>query len=76
VCFVSDWLWALVAKALYRRALAYGTLKNDEDAEKALIDALALAQDDVAISAELERVRQRQKAKRDKERKAYKKMFA
>ena len=64
------------AKALYRRALARGVQKNDDDAEKDLIEANKIVPDDAAISGELAKVRQRKKEKRDKEKKAYKKLFA
>jgi len=64
------------AKALYRQGLAQVTLKEDEEAEKALLEAQSLAKDDKAIANELDRLRQRKKAKRDKERAAFKKMFA
>ncbi|EEB91797.1 hypothetical protein MPER_09789 [Moniliophthora perniciosa FA553] len=64
------------AKALYRRALAYTILKEDDTAEKDLVEATKLVPDDQAISGELAKVRQRRKEKRDKEKAAYKKMFA
>ncbi|KAH9020035.1 peptidyl-prolyl cis-trans isomerase Cpr7 [Lactarius pseudohatsudake] len=63
------------AKALYRKGLAQVTLKEEEEAEKVLVEALSIAKDDKAISGELERLRQRKKAARDKEKAAYKKMF-
>ncbi|ESK94789.1 peptidyl-prolyl cis-trans isomerase [Moniliophthora roreri MCA 2997] len=63
------------AKALYRRALAYTILKEDDTVEKDLIEATKLVPDDQAISGELAKVRQRKKEKRDKEKAAYKKMF-
>ncbi|KIJ64695.1 hypothetical protein HYDPIDRAFT_175272 [Hydnomerulius pinastri MD-312] len=70
------------AKALYRRALAHGALKDDENAKSDLTDASNLldAEDPLnlkpALSSELAKVNQRQKEKRDKEKKAYKKLFA
>ncbi|KAG6909316.1 Peptidyl-prolyl cis-trans isomerase cyp40 [Tephrocybe rancida] len=64
------------AKALYRRALAKAILKQDEEAEKDLQEASKLVPEDAAISGELSKVRQRKKEKRDKEKKAYKKLFA
>ncbi|TFY66521.1 hypothetical protein EVG20_g4570 [Dentipellis fragilis] len=64
------------AKALYRRALAHGILKEDDEAEKALIDALSYAKEDKAIAGELERVRARKREKRTKERAAFRKLFA
>jgi peptidyl-prolyl isomerase D len=72
------WLWCVplpAAKALYRQGLAKVTLKEEEEAEKVMIEAHSLAKDDKAIAAELESIRQRKKAQRDKERAAYKKMF-
>jgi peptidyl-prolyl isomerase D len=50
-------------------------LKEDEEAEKAFLEALSIAKEDKAIAAELERLRQRKKAQRDKEKAAYKKLF-
>jgi peptidyl-prolyl isomerase D len=64
------------AKALYRQGLAQVVLKEDEEAEKVILEALSLAKDDKAIAAELERIRQRKKAQRDKEKAVYKKLFA
>ncbi|KAJ6552228.1 peptidyl-prolyl cis-trans isomerase [Mycena vulgaris] len=63
------------AKALYRRALAHALLKDEDAAEKDLTDALVLAPADAAIAAELAGIRRRRKEKRDKEKKAFKKMF-
>jgi len=63
------------AKALYRNGLARVTLKEYEEAEKVFQEALSLAKDDKAIAGELERLRQRRKAQRDKEKAAYKKIF-
>jgi peptidyl-prolyl isomerase D len=40
-----------------------------------LVEALSIAKDDKAISGELDRLRQRKKAARDKEKAVYKKMF-
>ncbi|KAI0074261.1 peptidyl-prolyl cis-trans isomerase Cpr7 [Panus rudis PR-1116 ss-1] len=64
------------AKALYRRALAEIVLKEDDDAEKDLVEASQLVPDDKAIASELAKVRQRKKEQRDKEKKAFKKLFA
>ncbi|KAF9810230.1 hypothetical protein IEO21_07072 [Rhodonia placenta] len=64
------------AKALYRRALANGILKEDDSAEEDLVAASELVKDDKAILSELEKVQQRKKEKKDKERKAFKKLFA
>ncbi|KAI9459234.1 peptidyl-prolyl cis-trans isomerase Cpr7 [Lactarius psammicola] len=63
------------AKALYRQGLAQVTLNEDEEAERVLVEALSIAKDDKAISGELERLRQRKKAAREKEKAAYKRMF-
>lgn len=63
------------AKALYRQGLAKVVLKEDEEAEKVILEALSLAKDDKAIAAELESIRQRKKTQRDKEKAAYKRMF-
>ncbi|EMD36826.1 hypothetical protein CERSUDRAFT_114733 [Gelatoporia subvermispora B] len=64
------------AKALYRRALAHAALKEDDNAEQDLVQASQLVKDDKAILGELEKVRQRKREQREKERKAYKKLFA
>ena len=64
------------AKALYREGLADVVINEDEEAEEALAKAHALVKDDKAIAAELEKVRGRLRAKREKEKKAFKKMFA
>ncbi|VDB96525.1 unnamed protein product [Peniophora sp. CBMAI 1063] len=64
------------AKAFYRQGLALIAQKDEERAEVVLNDALKYAKDDKAIAAELERLRQRKKAKIAKEKAAYKKMFA
>lgn len=71
-----DRLSTYAAKALYRRALAYAILKDDDSAEADLIHAQEYAKEDQAIANELEKVRVRKKEKKDKERKAYKKLFA
>jgi peptidyl-prolyl isomerase D len=70
------WRMAFAAKALYRQGLARVTLKEYEEAEKAFLEAHSLAKDDKAISGELDRLRQRKKTQRDKEKAAYKKIFA
>lgn len=61
---------------MYRRALAHIVLKDDEQAENDLISASKLIKDDAAILGELEKARARKKEKRDKEKKAFKKLFA
>ena len=65
----------VTAKALYRQGLALIAQKDEEQAEIVLNDALKYAKEDKAISSELERLRQRKKAKIAKEKAAYKKMF-
>ncbi|KAF7967504.1 hypothetical protein HWV62_41410 [Athelia sp. TMB] len=62
-------------KALYRRALAFVALKQEDEAEADLVAALQVVPGDKAISDELAKVKQRKKEKRDKEKKAFKKMF-
>ncbi|EKM57324.1 uncharacterized protein PHACADRAFT_255024 [Phanerochaete carnosa HHB-10118-sp] len=64
------------AKALYRRALGHSALKDDDTAEADLVAAHELVKDDATIVVELEKVRARKKEKRDKEKKAFKKLFA
>ncbi|KAG5651669.1 Peptidyl-prolyl cis-trans isomerase cyp40 [Sphagnurus paluster] len=64
------------AKALYRRALAKVILKDEDTAEKDLQEASKLVPEDAAIASELAKVKQRKKEKRDKEKKAFKKLFA
>lgn len=63
------------AKALYRRALSNVALKNDEEAEQDLVAASALVPADAAIANELAKTRQRTKEKKEKAKKAFKKMF-
>lgn len=65
------------SKALYRQGLAYVMTKQDEEAEGAFTEADTLLEGkDAAIKAELEKVKARKKAKRDKERKAFASMFS
>lgn len=64
------------AKALYRGALAHAMLKEDEDAERDLVEAAGLVPEDQAVAAELAKVKARIKAKKDNEKKKFKKMFA
>ncbi|KZT05011.1 peptidyl-prolyl cis-trans isomerase [Laetiporus sulphureus 93-53] len=64
------------AKALYRRALANAVLKNEDNAEEDLLAAHELVKDDKAIIAELEKIRQKRREQKEKEKKAYKKLFA
>ncbi|KAJ3485092.1 hypothetical protein NLI96_g5198 [Meripilus lineatus] len=63
------------AKALYRRGLAKSALNELDAAEQDLARASELVKDDASILGELEKIRARRKEKRDKEKKAYKKMF-
>ncbi|KAH6910662.1 peptidyl-prolyl cis-trans isomerase [Coprinopsis sp. MPI-PUGE-AT-0042] len=63
------------AKALYRRALARVQLKDDEKAEQDLLEAQKLAPEDAGITAELGKIKDMRKQQRDKEKKAFKKMF-
>lgn len=62
-------------KAHYRRALAYAIIKDDEEAEKDLTIASSIMPSDKAIQAELDRVKQRRKEKREKDKKAFKGLF-
>ena len=65
------------AKALYRRGLAYAASKQDEEAEVDLIEAdKLLGGTDATLKAELEKVRTRKKEKREKEKKAFRGLFA
>lgn len=72
---IHDIILILLAKALYRRALAHAYMKTEEHAEKDLVEASHLVPEDAAIAAELTKIRQQRKEKREKEKKAYKKMF-
>ncbi|KAH8112906.1 cyclophilin-like domain-containing protein [Phellopilus nigrolimitatus] len=63
------------AKALYRRALAHGALREEEEAEADLRGALVLAPGDDACTRELARVQAAKKAQREKEKKAFKSLF-
>ncbi|KAH8827149.1 40 kDa cyclophilin [Flagelloscypha sp. PMI_526] len=63
------------AKALYRRSIAYSLKNDDSDAEEDLKAAKALVKDD-AINAELLKVQQKRKAKKDKQKAAFAKMFS
>jgi len=74
---MKDLTEAEKAKALYRRGQANAALKQDDEAEKdlAMADGL-LGGKDAGLKAELEKVRARRKEKRDKEKKAYRGLFA
>jgi len=65
------------AKALYRRGQAYAASKQEDEAEKdfALADKL-LGGKDPALRTELEKVRAKRREKREKEKKAYRGLFA
>jgi peptidyl-prolyl isomerase D len=63
------------AKGLYRRGLANVALNDEESAEKNLTEATALVPDDQAIKAELNRIKESRKTKREAEKKKFKKMF-
>ncbi|KAF9011763.1 peptidyl-prolyl cis-trans isomerase [Cyathus striatus] len=63
------------AKALYRRALAHGIMKDEDKQEADLLEASQLAPNDAAITSELNKIRQVRKERREKEKKAYKKLF-
>lgn len=66
----------VTAKALYRRALARRILKEEDGAEKDLVEASHLVPDDKAIAGELAKVKQHRKEQREKEKKAFKKLFS
>ncbi|RSH95180.1 peptidyl-prolyl cis-trans isomerase cpr6 [Saitozyma podzolica] len=63
-------------KALYRRALGKIQLKDDEGAEVDLKEALKNVPGDAGITRALKEVEVKRKERKDKERKAYAKMFA
>ncbi|KAK4683858.1 peptidyl-prolyl isomerase D, partial [Tremellales sp. Uapishka_1] len=62
-------------KALYRRALAEIQLKQDDEAEKDLKLALENVPGDAGVLRALKEVEERRKARKEKEKKAYGKMF-
>lgn len=64
------------AKALYRRAMAHGIQKDEEKQEADLIAANKLVPEDTLISGELARINQHKKEIREREKKAYKKLFS
>lgn len=68
-------LTIISAKGLYRRALARIALKEEAEAENDLVAATKLVNDQ-AISSELEKVRATRKAKKEREKAKFKKMFA
>jgi len=63
------------AKGLYRRALARIALKEEREAERDLVEATKLVNDQ-AILLELEKVRATAKANKEREKAKFKKMFA
>jgi len=64
------------AKAYYRRGQAYGKVKEDESAIKDLKMALELNPNDSGVISELNAAKNRQKMRREKEKKAYAKLFS
>ncbi|OAX42248.1 hypothetical protein K503DRAFT_847938 [Rhizopogon vinicolor AM-OR11-026] len=64
------------AKALYRRGSAHVILKQEDEAEADLVAASQLAPEDTAISSKLKEVRDEKKKKREREKKAFKKLFS
>lgn len=64
------------AKALYRRAVAYVGLKNEEDALKDLEEANKLVPGDAAVVKELSAVKKNVAERARKEKAAYSKFFA
>ncbi|KAI5120531.1 hypothetical protein M0805_004539 [Coniferiporia weirii] len=72
----SELSGARKAKALYRRALAYITLRREDEAEADLLEAQSLAPEDEACRKELASVRATKKAKLEKEKKSFRKMFS
>ena len=59
---------------MYRRALARVALKEEAEAEKDLVEATKLVNDQ-AITAELEKVRATRKTNKEREKAKFKKMF-
>jgi peptidyl-prolyl isomerase D len=64
------------AKAYYRRGQAYGKAKEDSLAIEDLKKCLEFNPNDSGAIAELNATRTRQKLRREKEKKAYAKMFS
>ena len=64
------------AKAYYRRGQAYGRSKEDDFAIDDLKKALALNPSDAGVLNELDAAKKRQKERREKEKKAFSKMFS
>ncbi|KAH8924427.1 peptidyl-prolyl cis-trans isomerase D [Atractiella rhizophila] len=63
------------AKALYRRGVARGMVQELEEAEKDLREAVKAVPKDAVIRQELERIKKKIQEKKEKDRKAYAKMF-
>lgn len=63
-------------KAYYRRALAHVALNDEEEAEKDLLEAAKIVPGDEAVRTELTKVQAKKKEKRDREKKAFKGLFA
>lgn len=61
---------------MYRRALGKTLSKDDEGAEKDLKEAIALVPGDAGVTKALREVDARRKERKEKEKKAYAKMFA
>lgn len=61
---------------MYRRALAHGIMKSGDDQEEDLVEANKLVPEDALIKEELGKVRKRKAELRQKEKKAFKKMFS
>ena len=64
------------AKAYYRRGQAYGKCKEDELAVEDLKRALEIIPEDAGVLGELNAAKQRIKMRREREKKAYAKMFS
>ena len=65
-----------IAKALYRRAIARVAVHEEELAESDLKEALTIVPGDEACQRELARVQEVRRAKREKEKKMFKGLFA
>lgn len=65
----------VLAKGLYRRALARIALKEEAEAESDLVGATKLVNDPTILS-ELEKVRATRKANKEREKARFKKMFS
>ena len=63
------------AKALFHKGMALRSLKEEDEALECLERAQALAPDDAAVAREISAVKKAQKERREKEKKAYRKMF-